>query len=146
MVLTDLCVGVKILLRWTLKKQSACALDIRHSHILLNLKIHYCALKGSLNSAHTDEPYLSKIYFCTIIPLLPWFPCSLIASVFETKVLHVFPHFACAVCTSRSYHTYRDKAKFAPRNTFAFTTSFKSMSIFIGYAKQSQYNIMNAHV
>jgi hypothetical protein len=41
---------------------------------------------------------------------------------------------------SRSYHTYRDKAKFAPRNTFEFTTSFKSMSIFIGYAKQSQYN------
>ena len=44
--LTDLSVGVKILLRWSLKIQCAWALDTRHSHILLNLKIHYCALKG----------------------------------------------------------------------------------------------------
>jgi len=30
--------------------------------------------QGSLNPAHTDEPYLNKIYFYTIISLLPWFP------------------------------------------------------------------------
>ena len=30
--------------------------------------------QGSLNPAHTDEPYLNKIYFYTIIPILPWFP------------------------------------------------------------------------
>lgn len=30
--------------------------------------------QGSLNPAHTDEPNLNKIYFYTIIPLLPWFP------------------------------------------------------------------------
>ena len=30
--------------------------------------------QGSLNPAHTDEPYLNTIYFYTIIPLLPWFP------------------------------------------------------------------------
>jgi hypothetical protein len=29
-----------------IKEISACALDTRHSHILLNLKIHYCALQG----------------------------------------------------------------------------------------------------